>query len=267
MTGREVGLPRATRVAQVVQENAQVRRLILDAQVEAEPGQFLMLWLPGVDERPFSLVRAKPITLLVSRVGRFTQALHGVRKGDWLWWRGPFGRGFHLPDEPARVGNEPAGRLLLVAGGYGVAPLLFLAERARTARWPLEVAIGAHDKAEILLKDELTDLGCQVHICTEDGSCGHRGLVTDLVEHELKASSLRPPAEMVHCVYGCGPPAMLDTLQMLCSRYGQPCQLSYEAVIKCAMGVCGSCARDGLLACKDGPVLEWTNEGALLRHP
>jgi len=275
MTGREAALPRPARVAQVVQETAQVRRLVLDAQVEAEPGQFLMLWLPGVDERPFSLVSAKPITLLVSRVGAFTQALHGIQEGDWLWWRGPLGHGFRLLGGAGCAEDGPSGWLLLVAGGYGVAPLFFLAQRARAASWPVEIAIGARTQAEILLSDELTALGCQVHTCTEDGSCGRSrsprsgaprgtrrrgGLVTQMVEQELAASSSRPPAEQVHCVYGCGPQAMLDALRTLCGRYAVPCQLSYEAVIKCAMGVCGSCARDGLLVCKDGPVLEWSPE-------
>ncbi len=264
MIDRESGLPQAARVVQVVQESEQVRRFVLDAQVQADPGQFVMLWLPGVDERPFSLVSADPITLLVSKVGVFTQALHGLQEGDWLWWRGPLGHGFRLPGVHGRVGGEPAGRLLLVAGGYGVAPLLFLAARARAANWPVEAAIGAQTHADLLLHDEMAALGCQVHICTEDGSRGHKGLVTEVVERELAASVLRQPSQQVRFVYGCGPQAMLDALRTLCHQRRLPCQLSHEAVIKCALGVCGSCARDGLLVCKDGPVLEWPREGALL---
>ena len=258
MPGHEGVLPRAARLAQVVQESARVRRFVLDARVEADPGQFVMLWLPGVDERPFSLVSPDPITLLVSRVGAFTEALHGLQQGDWVWWRGPLGHGFSLPSLGGCSEGEQAGQLLLVGGGYGVAPLLFLAHRARVVGWPARVAIGARTHAQLLLHDELAALGCHVQVGTEDGSCGHKGLVTEVVERELAASALRQPSQQVRFVYGCGPQAMLDALRTLCCQRRLPCQLSYEAVIKCAVGVCGSCARDGLLVCRDGPVLEWS---------
>ena len=78
------GLPRPARIARVVEENARVKTFVLRVSLEAEPGQFVMVWLPGVNEKPFSLVDAAPLTLTVARVGPFTSALHRLRAGDRL---------------------------------------------------------------------------------------------------------------------------------------------------------------------------------------
>jgi len=259
MSGHEGTLPRAARILQVVRENTRVTRLVLDAHVDAVPGQFVMAWLPGLNERPFSLASADPVTLLVAQVGPFTTALHRFQVGDWLWWRGPFGHGFTLPELPACGPVTLRPRLLLVAGGYGVAPLAFLAQRARGAGWPVSVAIGARTREDILLPGEFATLGCQVQLCTEDGSAGLQGLVTEAVDQAIPVAP-RAAADSIGMVYGCGSQAMLEALHALCHARRMPCQLCYEAVMKCALGVCGSCARDGFLVCKDGPVFAWSGE-------
>lgn len=259
MSGHKSMLPRGARILQAVQESARVSRLVMDARVDAVPGQFVMAWLPGVNERPFSLAAADPLTLLVAQVGPFTAALHQLQAGDWLWWRGPFGHGFTLPDVPAQDPSTLRPRLLLVAGGYGVAPLAFLAHRARALGWPVSVAIGARTREDILLPSEFATLGCQVQFCTEDGSAGLKGLVTEAVDQALPASP-RAAAESIGMLYGCGPQAMLEALRALCGAHRIPCQLCYEAIMKCAQGVCGSCARAGLLVCADGPVFAWSGE-------
>jgi dihydroorotate dehydrogenase electron transfer subunit len=83
------GLPQPTKIAKVIEENAQVRTFVLEAAVEADPGQFIMVWLPRVDEKPFSLVDADPVTITVARVGPFTEKLHQLRNDDRIWFRGP----------------------------------------------------------------------------------------------------------------------------------------------------------------------------------
>ena len=127
------GLPRPAIITAIRQENARTRTFVFDQTWHAEPGQFLLAWLPRFDEKPFSLVDDDPVTIMVAAVGPFTQLLHTMTVGDRVWLRGPLGHGFELTGE----------RLLGVGGGYGVAPLSFLARRARAEGRTITVVVGA----------------------------------------------------------------------------------------------------------------------------
>lgn len=259
------------RITQIHTENYRTKTLVLDKPlVGAQPGQYVMAWLPEVGEKPFSIAGADPLTLMVVEVGPFSAALHRLAVGDRVWARGPLGQGFALQGR----------HHLLVGGGYGVAPLLFLAREAAAAGHTVEVCIGARTAAEVLLVEEFvsTDLTDgtdlpeenplksvpsidQLSVTTEDGSLGARGLVTEAVEAAIQAR--RPD-----CVYACGPTPMLVALARLCRRRALPHQLSWEAHMRCGMGLCGDCELDaatrqaagapvGWLTCKDGPVLRF----------
>ncbi|GAB4506422.1 MAG: dihydroorotate dehydrogenase electron transfer subunit [Anaerolineales bacterium] len=230
-------LPTAFRIRDIRDESPTVRTFTLDGAVQAEPGQFVMVWLPRVNEKPFSLVDDAPITLTIARVGPFTEAAHRLRVGDRLWLRGPYGRGFDRLARPA----------VLVAGGYGAAPLAFLARRLRAEGVEVAVALGAKRACDLVLAERFRDAGCSVHPATEDGSLGHRGLATDVAARLLDAN---PDAAL----YACGPEAMLQRLAHLCRERGVPGQFSMERMMKCGLGVCGSCDHHGLLVCRDGPV-------------
>ena len=231
------GLPRPTKIADVIEESVKVKTFILEASLEAEPGQFVMVWLPRVDEKPFSLVDADPLTLTVARVGPFTEKLHRLRIDDRIWFRGPLGRGFELAGE----------NLLLVGGGYGVAPLAFLARRAREAGCEVTVVIGAQRKDDLIFESCFAELGCRVVSATEDGSAGVRGLAAYVADDLLAWGDF-------DAVYACGPEAMLDRLAEMCMGRYIPCQLSREGYMRCGLGICGSCQRGGMLVCRDGPV-------------
>ncbi len=242
-------LPLVARVVEVVRENARICTLVLDRHLAAEPGQFVMAWLPGVDERPFSLARARPVTLTVASVGPLSTAVNALRPGDQLWIRGPLGRPFALP-EP---GVHGAGRLLLAAGGYGVAPMHFLAERALEQGWHVDAVIGARTAEDLIFRDRFAALGIDVRVTTDDGSLGQAGLATDAVRDLLERGDYR-------ALYACGPEAMLEALERLSTTCKLPAQLSYEGTMRCGFGVCGTCARRGWLVCRDGPVKDvgWT---------
>jgi dihydroorotate dehydrogenase electron transfer subunit len=228
----------------VTDESPTVRTFVLDLRLEADPGQFVMAWLPGVDEKPFSLVRADPVTLTIARVGPFTTAVHALAAGDRLWLRGPLGHGFTLPPYPISGRQSP---LLLVGGGYGVAPLSFLAERALPAGWEVGVVIGARTAADVVLAARFAALGARVAVTTEDGSLGQQGVATDAAHHLLVAQDYE-------ALYACGPEPMLEAVERLARNHRLPAQLSYERTMRCGFGVCGSCARGGWLVCRDGPV-------------
>ena len=251
----ETSLPAAARIVDIADESTAVRTLVLDRSLKAEPGQFVMTWLPGADEKPFSLVRADPVTLTIARVGPFTTQIYALKVGAPLWLRGPLGHGFVLPAVPA---PHRQGAILLVAGGYGVAPLHFLAERALAAGWGVSAVIGARTAQDLVFDRRLAALGAEVHVTTDDGSLGERGLVTEAAERLLAApvgaAPRGRPLPAFEALYACGPEPMLSAVEKLARAYHLPAQLSYERYMRCGFGVCGSCARDGWLVCSDGPV-------------
>ena len=236
-------LPRVARVIETIHESPKVRTLVLDLTMAANPGQFVMVWLPGLDEKPFSLVRADPVTLTVARVGPFSTAVHALRGGDRLWLRGPLGQPFTLPP------IDPSGALslLLVGGGYGVAPLHFLAECAHGSGWAARMVIGAQTASDVVFAGRFEALGVPVAITTDDGSMGQQGVATAAAAELLDRAAYR-------AIYACGPEPMLDAVELLARRRGLPAQLSYERYMRCGLGVCGSCARQGWMVCSDGPV-------------
>lgn len=248
------GLPQPFTIAAIRQENAATRSLVLDGALEAAPGQFVMAWLPGLDEKPFSLAHAEPVTLTVAAVGPFSRALHSLAVGDRLWLRGPLGRGYTILP-PRGSGSASVSRLhaLLIGGGYGVAPLRFLAERLLAADCAVSMIIGARAAADLLLVDALAAMEVRLWLATEDGSAGLAGLATDAMAPALAAA----PAE-TGMVYACGPTGMLRAVAAICQARGLPVQLSWEAPMRCGIGLCSSCeVGDGWLTCLDGPVFDF----------
>jgi dihydroorotate dehydrogenase electron transfer subunit len=243
----KTSLPQVARIVHVADESPQVRTFVLDQRLEAEPGQFVMVWLPGVDEKPFSLVHADPVRLTIARVGPFTAAVHGLSAGDRLWVRGPFGQPFTLPAASGACSPASQGPILLIGGGCGVAPLYFLAERARAAGRSVTMVIGVRTAADILFVERFESLGVQVIVSTDDGSLGRKGLATEAAVELLDSTNFE-------VLYACGPEPMLDAVERLAHSRKLPAQLSYERYMRCGFGVCGSCVRAGWLVCRDGPV-------------
>ena len=211
--------------------------------VKAKPGQFLMLWIPGVDEIPLSILNADKngaVSVAVKNVGEATNALHKKKVGDTIGVRGPFGNSF----------SEKGRRVLMVGGGTGVAPLLFLTRRMVTKETAIEFVLGAKTKDELLFMNELKRFPTKkVHLVTstEDGSCRITGLCTQPVQ-ELLAK------EKFDAVYACGPEHMILKVFELTEEHRIPLQASLERLMRCAIGLCGSCIIGKYRVCADGPV-------------
>jgi dihydroorotate dehydrogenase electron transfer subunit len=228
---------RAAAIREIRDEARDTRTFVLDLALPSEPGQFVMVWVPRLDEKPFCVAGDDPLALTIRRVGPLTEELFRKRAGDRLWLRGPLGHGF------SAVGTK----MLLVGGGYGAAPLGFLCRRAAAAGCASVLAVGARTAADLLVPEEARRWAREVRTATEDGSAGHRGLVTDVASAFLGG-------ERFDRVCACGPEAMLEAVRRLALAAGLPCELSYEGYMRCGMGICGSCERDGRLVCSDGPV-------------
>ncbi|MDI9644538.1 MAG: tRNA-dihydrouridine synthase [Candidatus Verstraetearchaeota archaeon] len=216
-----------------------MRVLRLGGSIDAKPGQFVQVMVPGVGEKPFSLAGASPILLLVRPVGPVSTAIASMREGDELFIRGPYGNGW-----------EPRSVSCVVGGGSGVAPVHF-ASRMYGSRIRMAF-IGGRTASDLPLYDEISS---SVETCasTEDGSLGVGGLVTDAMRSRLTG--------LVGFEFmNCGPEMMMVNAAALESSVSPPekifCVL--ERYTKCGIGLCGSCAIDGYRLCVDGPVFPYS---------
>ena len=242
-----------------------------------DPGQFVQILLPHPSPvllpRPMSVaaVRARPrartLGFLYAPVGGGTHALARIEAGRTLDLLGPLGRGFPLADP---------GTPVLVAGGRGVAPLLFAADRlARTGR-RAEFLFGARSEARLVGLDEaegrLARARGSLHLCTDDGSRGIRGNVVQLLDR------LAPRLKSPLVIHACGPHGMLAAVASWGMRHRVPAHLAMESVMACGTGVCRGCPlprsaaaasafdpertpslhgnREFAMCCTEGPVFE-----------
>lgn len=223
----------------------------------AQPGQFLMVWIPGVDEIPMSIAAIKnakkQIEFAVARVGDATTYLHHAQPGTLLGLRGPLGHGFTFPS------TSDNGPLLIVAGGYGAAPLLFTTDYAVRMGYETHVIIGAKTSSELLYQNRFRRLASKLVLTTEDGSTKLKGTVIDWSATLLRDNQTSGDCKYAGCI-ACGPEPMLQSLMHLTRRYRVPLQVSLERYMKCGIGICGHCIIDarGTRVCVEGPTFKAT---------
>lgn len=226
------GLPLPVTITRIRNETKHIRTFFFDAEIIFAPGQFAMVWVPGVDEIPMAL--SSPNSITVQKVGDATAALFGMKEGDRLGIRGPFGNGFSKGE-----------KVLAIAGGVGAAPLLPLAR----ADCVMTMLLGARTEAELLFVDQLDEC-TDVLIATDDGTFGHHGFVTTLMDDLNLAAYDR--------IAVCGPEVMMRSVLTRVAEKGleHKTEFSLHRYMKCGVGVCGSCCTDpaGLRVCRDGPV-------------
>jgi len=238
---------RTVKIQSVKTETQRVKTFFFEDELcsSAKLGQFVMVWIPGVDEIPLSLssIGGKTSSVTVKEVGEATRALNRRRKNDIVGVRGPFGTHFKI------AGREA----LVVGGGIGTASLMVLTRTLLDAKVKTTIIEGAKTQSELLFLDQLRDLsakaGAEVFIATDDGSYGTKGLVTEAVERILSSRKF-------DTIYACGNEAMIRKVYLLAKKYDIPLQASLERIMLCAMGVCGSCVVGKYRVCKDGPVFD-----------
>jgi dihydroorotate dehydrogenase electron transfer subunit len=198
------------------------------------------------------------IEILYRTVGKATLLLSRMKQGEDIDLLGPLGSGFSLPRQ-----IEAA---VLVAGGIGVAPLLPLAHllNRRGRAVSRTVIIGAAARDGILCRGDFRKTGARVMVSTEDGSCGIRGLATDLLEDVLDSLAPKPAARLA--LYACGPLSMLQRIATIAREQAIPCQVALESTMACGVGACLGCSvpvRSGSggpvsyqRVCREGPVFD-----------
>ena len=218
-----------------------------DLAAVAQPGQFVMVHCGPefILRRPLSIHQvtdASQLSLLFEVTGQGTFWLSQRQKGESLDLLGPLGNGFSI---------EPASRkLLLVAGGIGIAPLAFLTQQALSQGKSVTLLLGART-ASGLYPQRLLPGGIQTTITTEDGSGGTRGMITDVLPDFVDGADQ---------IYACGPLAMYEAIaaQEQQEHLRKPIQVSLEVRMGCGLGACYGCSiktRRGMKqVCQDGPV-------------
>ena len=226
----------------------------------ARPGHFVALAVGGPTSanllrRCFSIHRVTPsgtyggtVDVVVSAVGVGTEWIASLRTHDTTSIIGPLGRPFPLPTEPVAC--------VLVGGGYGSAPLFWLAERLRERGCHIEMVLGAASESRLFGVVDARRAADGVTVCTDDGSAGHRGWVSDVLPGVISSSA-------ASAVYGCGPMGMLESVTRIATQHGAVAQVAVEEAMACGVGVCMTCVlpvrgHDGatrmVRSCVEGPV-------------
>jgi dihydroorotate dehydrogenase electron transfer subunit len=209
----------------------------------AEPGQYVMVWVPGEDEIPMSISTIEKnglSSITVRKVGPTTEILDSITPGSKLGIRGPYGNAYRVK------GDKP----LIVAGGSGAASLLPLVKALLKEGKKPTFILGGRSSDQLLFADTLVELLREnLVISTDDGSMGYSGYASGY------AALLMAEKEFDH-VYTCGPELMMVKIFYETEKYDLPIQASLERYVKCAVGLCGNCAIGPYRVCKDGPIFD-----------
>jgi len=202
------------------------------------PGQFVEIAVPGYYlRRPISVsdVEGDRLTIIYKTVGKGTAVMAQMQAGEELDILSCLGNGYDL--------TKAEDEVLLIGGGVGVPPLIYLAKQLRAQGKRVQAVIGFNTKNEVFAEDDFREMGCDVTVCTMDGSYGQRGVVTDAIEL---------PAPFY---YACGP---LPMFRAIAQTVGTNGQMSMEERMGCGVGICVGCSietKSGIQrVCKEGPV-------------
>ena len=233
--------PTICTITEIINESPTVKTIIIDKKFNYKPGQFAMLWLPEINEKPFGFLSENSFS--IAKIGKFTEELHKLKEGDLIGVRGPYGTNFQLMGQ----------NIIAVAGGIGSVPILSAVEHFKNVK--ITTILGGRTKEELLYKNKFENCG-KLYCCTDDGSYGYNGFTTDKLEELLEHNN-----NNFDLIITCGPEIMMKKVVNIGRKYNIPVQVSLERYMKCGIGICGQCAVDneGLCICKDGPVL-WDNQ-------
>lgn len=227
-------------IVQVIKDNNKVKTILFDYTEDIKPGQFFMIWIPGVDEIPMSVSYISKVTkgFTFRDVGEATNALLNLKIGDKIGIRGPYGNGFRIKGK----------KMLFIGGGTGLATLAPAIEEAIDKNIFSTLLVGMKNRDELFFIDRFKKRNIEFLISTDDGSEGFKGLVSDLTKKIYDKNKF-------DSVLTCGPEIMMKKLYDICIKSNF--QASLERFMKCGVGICSQCCvGDGLRLCIEGPVLD-----------
>jgi len=239
--------PQMMPIVEITDENPHVKTFWFEFDLQSQPGQFVMLWIPGLDQKPFSIAYddGKRFGLTIFAVGLLSSKLFESSVGDRVGITGPYGKGFSVQENK---------HYITIAGGYGAGPLGLLAERLDEKNAKVDFCVGARNKDLLLFEERAAKLPyVNVHISTDDGSKGHKGYVTEIVKEILDSTEDKSTIILSTC----GPEPMERAVLDIANEYDVEAELSIERYMKCGFAICGQCCMDpiGIPICTQGPVV------------
>ena len=227
-------------ITKIVKENDSHKTFYFNKKIEMNAGQFIMAWLPEIDEKPFSpSALGKQLGITVQKRGNFTSKMFELKKGDKIGIRGPFGHGFE---------TKGIKKAIIIGGGCGTGPLRALTQQLQKNKTKIDFIIGARNKKLLLFENELKKT-TNLYITTDDGSKGEKKYPHELLKELLEKKEY-------NVVYCCGPEIMMKMVLGVCLTKKVKCQLSLERHMKCAMGLCAQCMVGKHRVCVEGPVFD-----------
>ncbi|MCG2720023.1 MAG: dihydroorotate dehydrogenase [Nanoarchaeota archaeon] len=230
---------RKVRVENIINPNCDFKVIKTNQQIQAGPGQFVFAWIPGIGEKPFSIMDDNPLTLGILERGEFTRSINSLGKGDSFYVRGPYGQSTDIPE---------GSNVVLVGGGCGIAGV-YLHAKELSKRANITSLLAAKDSDHLPYLKEFEKYG-EVKVATENGSLGRKGLVTGLFDNTYINSGTY--------FFNCGPKAMVDAVLPLELKVSTPDKIysSVDYMTRCGVGICGSCADEkGRRTCIEGPFI------------
>jgi dihydroorotate dehydrogenase electron transfer subunit len=241
--------PRAVRIKKIIKETPLVHSYIFDYPMRAKPGQFVNIWIPGVDEKPMSIAfdDGKEYTLSIAAIGGMTKELAKKRVGEYIGIRGPYGTHFSW---------KRGERIAMLAGGYGAGPLYFAASQAVAQNCHVDFFLGARSKEHLLFAKKIKALPrTRFFPSTNDGSSGFKGTNVECWLKEMANLSLK--GARYDFILTCGPELMMKVVSDIAWKKKIDAQVSVERYMKCGFGICGNCCVDdlGITTCQNGTVM------------
>ena len=226
-------MPEIIDINDIVHEAKNQKSFFFKHSVNSKPGQFLMVWLPGIDEKPMAVSywSKKEFAFTSQAIGKFTNALGRLRKGDKLGIRGPYGNSFSVKHNACVVG-----------GGVGMASVSTLIDALKN---PI-IINGARSKEHLIYLKRYKNKN--MIVATDDGSFGRKGFTTDVLDEILSKN------KKIKIVYTCGPEIMMKKVLEICNKHKVECEASLERMMKCGFGICGACMVNDKIVCVDGPI-------------
>jgi anaerobic sulfite reductase subunit B len=257
--GENPYLPKPYKVLEFFRETPDTFTITIDMAVKHDPGQFVQVSIPGIGESPISICSDsdKFLKLNIREVGNVTNALAELKKGDTLFVRGPYGKGYPMP---VLKGND----LLIIGGGCGVAPLkgiIDYVENHRSDYGTVELFLGYRGPNEIIFRREIEEWTKKysLNVTVDKNPSGEfcYNAKTGFITEAIKAA---PITNKNKVVFICGPPVMMKFVIELLKQKGfndDQIFISAERLMFCAIGICCHCMIHGKFTCMDGPVFRY----------
>jgi len=225
-------IPRMLEISDVVHEGRNQKSFFFRHSIESKPGQFIMVWLPGVDEKPMAVAyhSKNEFAFTSQSIGVFTNALDRLKKGNKLGIRGPYGNSFSTKANACAV-----------AGGVGLSSVSTLIDKLKN---PL-IIYGARSREHLIYLKRYKNK--KMIVTTDDGSFGRKGFTANALDEVLAKNKIK-------IVYTCGPEIMMKKIFEICKRHKVELEASLERYMACGFGVCGKCMINDKICCVDGPV-------------